>query len=156
MSTFYRVLELQKSITSPLSLPVRHMRGIDCNMQSLSAHSPSPVTPTKLWSYDTVCRQAMVCPSPQRPTGSGNEMEYSARTPAHRARGELQDGAPLLLADLSTGLTPLQQKGGFHVCSSSCRSASTEQYHRGTPGALDTDLMGGGRGMGLRGGNLRR
>ena len=43
-----------------------------------------------------ICRQAMVYPSLQRPTGSGtsrNIAPFSTTTPLHRAREELQDAS---------------------------------------------------------------
>lgn len=82
----------------------------------------------------TCCRQAMVCPNLQGPTGSGTL--WNIAPGRHIELTESSRCAPQLLSDLSTGCAPLHRR--FHG-SSNCRS-SRPTAPEGASGPLDTDL----------------
>lgn len=81
-----------------------------------------------------VCRQAMVFPNPHRPTGSGTRRNIA---PGHRPTELAKNykmGAPLLLADLSTGRTPLRRRFPFLRRVVAAHRPSSTRRHVGSTG----------------------
>lgn len=59
----------------------------------------------------SVCRQAMVCPSPQRPTGSGTIRNIAPGRHAELTKSSRH--APQLVSDLSTRTSSLQKQSSI-------------------------------------------
>lgn len=66
---------------------------------------------SSMYMQKSICRQAMVCPSPQRPTGSGTIRNIAPGRHAELTKSSRH--APQLVSDLSTRTSSLQKQSSI-------------------------------------------
>lgn len=86
---------------------------VNTSRDSASANMTAFPASPPLFPPNAICRQAMVCPNPQRPTDSGNDSEYSAQQTPRRTHEEFKTRCPHLFLRSVDQINPSTYKSTY-------------------------------------------